>query len=194
MTIFDLLFIALALSAIATLIVAASTAIRGRRARALTILLRLTFLATVYVGIVYIATALSKQTVRRIGDPQCFDDWCIAVDAAKRVPQEATARYDITLRIFSRARRVAQRENGAKDVYLVDADWKRYDPAPVSGEPPLSTLLQPGESVITRRTFELPSNAHDVGLMVDHGSGPLSICVVIGECGAFHKDTVLRID
>lgn len=194
MTIFDLLFIALFLSAIGTLIIAAGATIRGHGARALKILRRLAFLGVAYVGIVYIATAFSKQPVLRIGDRQCFDDWCIAVDAAKRVPRDATARYDITLRISSRARRVAQRENGARDVYLVDADWKRYDPVPLGGEPPLNRLLQPGESVITQRTFELPSNARNVGLMLDHGSGPLGICVVIGECGAFHKGTVFRID
>ena len=34
---------------------------------------------------------------------------------------------------------------------------------------------------------------HDIGLMVDRRT-VLPICVIIGECGAFHKGTIVRID
>ena len=144
MTMFDLLFIALFLTAIGALIVAAVSGIRGRRARALGILRRLAFCAAAYIAIVYAATALSPRVVLRVGDPECSDDWCIAVQGVNRTHENALVRYDVTLRIFSRARRVAQREMGAKDVYLVDAHWKRYDPIHMGPEIPLNTLLQPG--------------------------------------------------
>jgi hypothetical protein len=193
MTVFDLLFIALFLAASGTLIVAVISAVRGRRARALAILSRLVFCTVAYLGIVYIATILSKQVVLRDGDPLCSDDWCIAVKRVKRTPRNAVTRYDVTLRIFSRARRVAQRENGARDVYLVDAHWRRYDPILTGSEVPLNTLLQPGESVTTGRIFELPADAHDIGLMIDRTT-ILPICVIIGECGAFHKGTIVRIN
>jgi hypothetical protein len=193
MTIFDLLFIALFLSAIGALIAAVVAIFRGRRARALFILRTLALCAVAYIGIVYIATALSKQVVLRVGDPQCSDDWCLAVERAKRTPKNTVTLYDVTLRIFSRARRVAQRENVARDVYLVDAHWRRYDPVLTGSEIPLNTLLQPGESVTTSRSFELPADAHDIGLMVDRRT-VLPICVIIGECGAFHKSTIVRID
>jgi hypothetical protein len=193
MTIFDLLFIALFLTALGTFIVAAISAFRGRRARALTILRSLAIGFVVYVGIVYIATALSRQVVLRVGDPECSDDWCIAVDHVERAPKNAVMVYDVTLRIFSRALRVAQRENVARDVYLVDAYWKRYDPILAGSETPLNTLLQPGESVTTSRRFELPADAQGIGLMVDRSS-ILPFCVIIGECGAFHKGTVVLLD
>jgi hypothetical protein len=60
-------------------------------------------------------------------------------------------------------------------------------------EGPLNALLQPGESVTTGRRFELPADDHDIGLIVDR-STVLQICVIIGECGAFHKGTIVRID
>jgi hypothetical protein len=193
MTIFDLLFIALFLTAIGTLIVAAVSVFRGRRARALVILRRLALCAVAYIGIVYVATAFSKQVVLRVGDPQCSDDWCIAVAGVKRESKDAVTVYDLTLRIFSRARRRAQRENIATDVYLVDSHWRRYDPTPTGSEIPLNTLLQPGETVTTGRIFKLPADAHEIGLLVGHRV-VRPICLIIGECGAFHKGTMVRID
>lgn len=192
MTLFDLLFLVLLLTAVVTLVGAAAMLFRGQGRRALRMLGRLVIGTVVYVGIVYAATALSKQTVLHPGDPDCSDDWCLAVDSAQRTASGDTAEYDVKLRIFSRALRVAQREMVAKDVYLVDTDWRRYDPAPTTGEIPLNTLLQAGESVTTHRFFHLPAGVHGLGLMVERASLP--VCVIIGECGAFHKATMIRID
>jgi hypothetical protein len=191
-TIFDLLFIALFVAGIGALGVAVVSAFRGQRTRAFEILFKLALCAAAYVGTVYLATALSNRVELRIGEPQCSDDWCIAVDAVKRTPTNAVAIYEVSLRIFSRARRVAQRELIAKDVYLVDARWRRYNPVLTGREIPLNTLLQPGESITTGRRFELPAAIHDIGLMVDRSSLP--ICVIIGECGAFHKGIIVRLD
>jgi hypothetical protein len=195
MTLFDLLFIAALLAAMGALIIAIVSAFRGRGARARAILRRLAFCTAVYIGLVYMVTALSKSAVLSVGDPECSDDWCIAVESVKRTPKNSVAVYDVTLRIFSRARRVAQRELAAKDVYLTDAGWRRYDPVLTGSEIPLNTLLQPGESVTTTRTFELPRDVRDISLMVDR-SQPLilPICLIIGECGAFHKGPVVRIN
>lgn len=192
MTIFDLLFIVLALTAVGTLIFALIAALRGAGSRALKILTRLVICAAAYIAIVYAATAVPKQVVLRPGEPQCSDDWCLAVDHVDRREQASTATYRITLRIFSRAKRRAQRENIATDVYLVDSNWKRYAAIPQANEIPLNTLLQPGESVTTGRVFELPADAHGIVLVVGRRSPPF--CLIIGECGAFHKDTVVRLD
>ena len=193
MTVFDLLVIVLFFTAIGTAIVAAVFAVRGRWARALGLIRGLALCTVAYVGIVYMATALSKEAVLRIGDPECDDDWCIAVENAARTPMNTVARYDVKLRIFSRARRVAQREMGAKDVYLVDAQWRRYDPVRTGAEVPLNTLLQAGESVTTSRRFDVPADVRGIGLMVDRSSG-FPVCLVIGECEAFHKGTIVRVE
>jgi hypothetical protein len=182
-TLFDLLFPVLALAAIATLITAAAQWRRAPR-----ILANLAICAALYIGIVYGVTAASMPKVFHVGEPQCLDDWCFQVDDVNR----ASDRYKVTIGIFSRAKRAAQRENGAKDVYLVDNHWNRYDPAPSPNEPPLNTLLQPGESVTTHRTFRVPSSARNIGLALDHSNDGFPICLVIGECGAFHKTPVIR--
>jgi hypothetical protein len=113
MTIFDLLFVSAFLSAIGALITAAVSAFRGSGARSLAILQKLAVCTAVYVGLVYMVTALSKPVVLKVGDPECSDDWCVAVEGVKRTPKNSVAVYDVTLRIFSRARRVAQRELAA---------------------------------------------------------------------------------
>jgi hypothetical protein len=191
-TVFDLLFIVLLFAGIGAIGVAVFSAFRGQRARALAIVGKLGVCAASYVGMVYLVTFLSKPAVLRIGEPQCSDDWCIAVDGVKRTPMYSTAIYDVTLRIFSRARRVAQRELIAKDVYLVDARWRRYNPVLTGLEIPLNALLQPGESVTTSRRFEVPAADHDMGLMIDRSAPPF--CPIIGECGAFHKGAIVRLD
>lgn len=192
MTVFDLLFIALFLIAAGTLVTAFVLFFRGRRTRALTALGKLAICTAGYITFVYAATALSKPPVLRVGDPACDDDWCIAVAAVRRTPMNAVTRLDVDFRIFSRARRVAQRELAAKDVYIVDADWKRYNPIPSGTEIPLNTLLQAGESKSTGRRFEVPYGAHGLGLMVERGAFPF--CVIIGECEAFHKGVVIRLE
>ena len=194
MTVFDLLFIVLALSAVIAVIAAIAHAVRGRGMWALRTLRNLVICAAGYVGVVYAVTALSKPTVLRVGDPQCLDDWCLAVDRVERVPTSQVTRYDVALRIFSRARRVAQRESVAKDVFLVDERWNRYDPTPAASEPPLNTLLQPGASVAAHRSFNLPRGAQGVRLELDHSNDGFPVCLVIGECGAFHKAIAIRLE
>jgi hypothetical protein len=191
-TVFDLLFLALLLAGVSSLGVAAVSAFRGQRTRALAILGKLCACAATYVGMVYLITALLNRVELRVGEAQCNDDWCIAVDGVKRTPMNAITIYDVSLRIFSRARRVAQRELVANDVYLVDAAWRRFDPILTGREVPLSTLLQPGESVTTSRRFELPADDRKIGLMIDRSAPPF--CLIVGECGAFHKGTIVRLD
>lgn len=192
MTLYDLLFIALFLIAAGTLVTAVVLFFRGRKSRALTALGKLVLCSAGYIAFVYGATAMSKEHVLHVGDPECSDDWCFAVAGVRRTPMNTVTRFDVDLRIFSRARRVAQRELSAKDVYLVDSGWNRYDPIPAGTELPMNTLLQAGESKTTARRFDVPADAHGIGLMLEHGAFPF--CLVIGECEAFHKGVVIRLE
>jgi hypothetical protein len=182
-TIFDLLFLVCVLTGIVTLIVAGVT-------RSLKTLQKLAVGIVVYIVMVYSATLFSEPSITRRGEPQCDDDWCLAVDRADR---SATG-LDIAMRILSRAKRVTQRELAATDVYLVDENWNRHDPAHRSTDTPLNTLLHPGESVPTSRHFDLPPSARIIGLRVGHKPTPGSLCLVIGECDAFHKGKMIALN
>jgi len=190
MNIFDLLFIALALVLVVTLITAAIVAVSGKGAKALRMLRRLGIGAVIYMGIVLLVSAVTKPRVLSEGEPQCNDDWCIAVDGAKTSLSGSSEDYDVTLRVFSRALRITQRENGAS-VYLRDSQGRKFYPDIDPNQPPLNVQLGPGESVMTNRTFHLPQDARDVSVIVAHGGFPG--CLVIGENNWLHGPDSVRL-
>jgi hypothetical protein len=136
--------------------------------------------------------ALAKQQPLGVGDPQCVDNWCLAVERAEsKSGLNETREYDVTLCIFSRAERtvISFGAHAAEDlwtnVYLVDGQGTRYDPQPHQSEIPLNIVLNPGQAVRTRRVFDLPANARNIGLLVDRGS--FGMCPMIGECNTSHS-------
>jgi hypothetical protein len=192
MSIFDLLFIILFLAAVATLLTAASFAILGRGARALALLRRLCICAGVYLGVIVLTSLLWPRTVLQIGDPRCFDDWCITVENVSRQATGARVTYTVTLRVSSTARRVSQRENGVT-VYLADNRGRRYDPAPDKSEVPLNVRLGPQGSVTATRIFEVTADARDPGLVVAHEGGFPIGWFIIGYETWFRKPAIVRL-
>jgi hypothetical protein len=196
MDIFDLVFIALFLATVVSLIAAGIAALRRRRSTARRILLTLGVSAAIYMSIVCVVSAATPRKNLNVGDPQCADDWCISVEGAERVPGNSAVSYDVSLRLFSRAQRVSQRENHVV-VYLTDERWRRFDSVPQSSETPFNVLLSPGESVTVHRVYRLPANARGVGVVVSREGSALGCfpgCFVITENDWFHKPPVVRLD
>lgn len=148
--------------------------------------------AGVYLGIVVLVSVFSPRRVLNVGDPRCFDDWCIAAESVSRKPAQAGISYIVTLRLSSRARRVSQRENGVI-VYLTDDHGHRYDPTPDESDVPLNVLLRPQESFAVTRIFEVPADAHEVSLVIAHAGGFPIGWFIIGYETWFHKPTMVRL-
>jgi hypothetical protein len=193
-TIYDLLFVVLFLTGAGTLLTAAVAALRGHPGTARVLLRRLGLGAVIYLGIVAAVSLISPQRFLELGDEQCADDWCIAATAVHRSPGAAAVAYEVTFRISSRARRVAQRERGVA-VYLRDRHGRRYAPAPGAGIP-FDMRLEPGQQVTTARVFALPAGVTDLGLVIVRGSGsPFPGCCIIGdESSLLHKRTIVRLE
>lgn len=195
MTGFDLLFILACLISVVTMAVAATSAVRGRLPRALKILRLYCICAAGYFAIAVAIAFLKPQRVMSTGDPWCFDDWCMTVEKVDRTAGLSRVSYNVELRIFSRARRVTQRANGAW-IYLIDDRGRRYSPDPAPSAVPLDALLRPLESVTTLRVFHVPPDARELGLITGHGGpycGPMDM-LVIGSGGClFRKPTMIRI-
>jgi hypothetical protein len=188
MGLFDLLFLALFFTAVTSLLAAGWLAVRRQFGRALRILWRLLLCAGVYMSIVIF---VSLVLPRRVLDPettQCFDDWCIAVAGFRRIPKG----YQIDLRLSSRARRVSQRENNLA-VYLTDHEGRRYDPLAGSFNAPFNVLLRPQESALVSRSFPVPSEAKDIGLVVTHEGGFPIGWFIIGYDTWFRKPAVVQL-
>jgi hypothetical protein len=196
MSVFDLIFILASVISVVAMAAAAVFAVRGRLPGAFKIL-RLYFIcAAAYFGIAVASAFLKPQRVMNIGDPWCFDDWCLMVEKVDRAAGPSQVFYNVELRIFSRARRVTQRANGVW-IHLIDDRGRRYSPDPAPSAVPLDALLPPLESATTLRVFHVPPDARELGLITGHGGpycGPMDM-LIIGSGGClFRRPTMIRIE
>jgi len=188
--IFELLFILIVLSSVIALVTAAVQAARGRSRKALRILGVVAASLAVYFTICCLSTVFTPRRVLTIGEPQCFDDWCIELSGATRTAAGSIVTYQTSIRIFNRARGVAQRENGIA-FYLEDDQGHRYAPIQNSADIPTNALLQHGESITLTRGFQIPSNTYLVGFVATHEGGFPIQWFIIGEGQSlFHKEPI----
>lgn len=196
MSIFDLLFILVSLATIVTLIVAAIAALRGRGRRARRILGVVGVCVAAYIAVGLLVSLIEPRRTIAVGDPWCFDDWCLGVEHVSRTAGASDVTYAVDLRLSSRARRVSQRARGAW-IYLIDRDGHRYAPEADASAVPLDVLLGPMESVSTSRVFHVPAGARDLGLVTGHGGpycGVMNILVIGASGCVFRKPTMIRIE
>jgi len=195
-SIFDLLFLACVLATAITLTVAVIFASQGRVARALRIVRAYGICAVAYLAIAVAVDCFKPQRVLAVGAPWCLDDWCLQVESASRATNGPRVTYDIKLRIFSTARGITQRANGAW-LYLIDERGHRYKPDSDPSAMPLTVQLGPGQSVTTSRKFEVPGDVGALGLITGHGGpycGAMSL-LIFGEGGClFNRPTLVRIN
>jgi hypothetical protein len=192
MKLFDLLFILLFFTTVGTLFTAALAALRGQSGTAGRILFRLGIGAVIYLAVVIVTSLILPRRVLIVGDPECNDDWCISLSGFHRVPQGNQVAYNVDLRVFSRARRVSQREKNIA-VYLTDRSGRRYDPVADPNATPFSVLLSPGDSVSISRTFLLSVGAADVGAVLTHEGGFPIGWLIIGYDTWFRKPPIVRL-
>ena len=191
MNVVEPLFLLLALTTVVALCTAAVRAASGQFARAGRILQRVGAAALLYFAVVVIVSIVSPRRVFSVGEPQCFDDWCITVVNATPTAMATGTRYDVLLRLSNRAKRVPMGEAGTV-VYLTDALGRRFDPQPDPSVAGFDTRLPAGTSVETARRFEVPRDAQDVGLVYTHQGGFPIEWLIITEGGWFQKPPLVR--
>lgn len=192
MSFYELLFLASCLIALITLIVAAWFVLRREFGRAGRTLRNLAVSAGAYFAVVIVVSLLSPRRVFKPGASHCFDDWCIDVDKFRQAPEGGGVAYSVDLRLSSRARRVLQREKNVS-VYLTDHHGGRYNPIAASSASPFDVLLQPQESVIVSRSFLVPAQAKDVGLVIAHEGGFPIGWFIIGYDTWFRQPAVVPL-
>jgi hypothetical protein len=190
----DLLFIVLFLVAVGTLFAAGWFAARGEFGHARRILLRVLVGAAAYMLVVIVVSLILPRRVVEVGEPQCNDDWCIAIAGYKRVPEGDHAEYKVELRLSSQARRISQRENHVV-LYLTDQQGRRYDSVADESQVPFNVLLGPQESVVASRSFVVPGDAAEVGAVIAYeGEGGFPIgWLIIGYDTWFRKPPLVKL-
>jgi hypothetical protein len=193
MTIFDLLFILIFLATVVALATAAFQAIRGRRRKSLRVLGVSAVSLILYFATCCASTLLTPRRELNIAQPQCFDDWCVQLDAVSKSTSGSFATYHATIRIFSQARRISQRENGV--AFCIEDDLgHRYAAIPNSPDLPTNVLLAPNESATLTRDFQIPLAVHPYGFVATHQGGFPIQWFVIGEGQSlFHKEAITLI-
>ena len=192
MSIFDLLFLILLVAAVISLLATVWLGLRRKFVRARRILLSLLIFAGGYMAVVVIVSLVAPRRVLEPGATQCFDDWCTGVADFRQVPKGGDVAYYVDLRLSSRARRVSQRENNLT-VYLTDREGRRYDPVASSSTTPFNVLLQPQESVVVSRSFLVPAEAKDLGLVITHEGGFPIGWFIIGYDTWLRKPAVVQL-
>jgi hypothetical protein len=192
MTLFDLLFLLLVLLALGSLGYAVTLALSRQFARARLVLWRLFLCTSAYLLIVIAVSLFLPRRTAKLGEAQCFDDWCAAVTTVHKTPEADHIRYVVDLQLSSRARGVPQRERNVV-LYLADSTGRRYDPQPNPSDAAFDVLLHPQESVLVQRTFVLPADAPHVGAVVAHEGGFPIAWFIIGYDSWFHKPPLIEI-
>jgi hypothetical protein len=188
----DLVFLFLLLLAAGTFVLAAGYALRREYRRAGLVLWRLLLAAAVYMLCVIAISLFGSRRVVKIGEPQCFDDWCVAITVVNKEAVSEGLRYTVDLQLASRALRVPQRERYMV-VYLIDNAGRRFDPVPNASEVPFGVLLQPGQSMNASRSFLLPLDAAHVSAVVTHEGGFPIEWLVAGYDAWFRKPPIVEI-
>ncbi len=150
------------------------------------------FFVGCYCALVTIVSLALPHDDIRMGEPLCIDDWCISADSVSVIPAQVNRQFRVTFRLSSRAKRIAQREQGVT-VYLVDQHNNRYNPSPEPRAAPFDTLLSTGETMFTDRVFTLPAGADNVGLVITHEGGFPIQWFILGE-GLFRKPPLIQIE
>jgi hypothetical protein len=194
-TIFDLLFLFVALLSLVVFVTVILFLVQKRRTLAMKIVGLYTIFILIYLLTGIVVSYAKPQRLIAIGDPWCFDDWCLTVLKATRATVSSEANYRIDFEISSRAQRVSQRAKYGW-IYLLDEGGRQYSAEVDAANVSLDIQLGPGEIVTASRIFRVPANVITLYLVTGHGSpycGVMSF-LVIGESGClFHKPTAIPI-
>jgi hypothetical protein len=200
---FELLFIAGVLLTLVLLIAAAVSLVKRRFAAGRRLLIALATGWAVYLSIVFAVAAVTPGKIVPRNQDLCSDEMCFTVVDVKTAEQLGTVRanglfYVVTVRVSNHGRGRAQSERGLRALLWSDGHrfevseqgqraWQAVHPSSL----PLTSRVQPGESVLSDQVFEIEPQVADPGLVLSNGFTPGYF--VLGECPLFHRPTMLRL-
>ena len=206
---FDLLFVLVFLSTATTLIVILVNLFRGRKHAAVRVSRALGTGLASYLLVVAAVAALAPQKVLTMGEDRCFDEMCFAATGVKKVPvigqgsnrvRASGSFYLVSVRVSSHSRGRAQSEAGVK-ASLIDSEGHVYQVSPqgqrayesgAGPSPPLTSRLQPGETISSVQIFDVPQGTSDLALHFGH-DGP-GLFIIGDDESPLHKPTITQLE
>jgi len=151
-------FLLLALASIVSLVAIAVFFVTGQYSRAGRILVRWGIGVAAYAAILVVVAMRPQNLPFKPGVPFCDDDMCGSIENIVKTPSapgEVTYRLDF--RLFSKANHGPRSTRGAA-VYLTDDRNRCFLPVHDSSAIPFDVAIQPGQSVNTSLTFNVPAD------------------------------------
>jgi hypothetical protein len=108
-TIFDLLFLVLVFATVVSLVTAASLAARRQFGYSRRVLGGLFIGAVIYFATIVLVSLYLPRRIASLGENQCFDDICIAIDGFSRQTEGAATVYEVSANLKPGSRRRSAR-------------------------------------------------------------------------------------
>ena len=211
MMIFDLIFILLVFTTVGTLIAVVVLLLLRQFKTALKYSLCYGVGLLLYLGLLMAVSLLSPQRVIAMGEERCFDDWCLAVEnvsyAQELGPEQLQAQDNdvfgiVTIRLSNQARGRDQRASSTA-IHLLDREGQIYNITPAGqaafeagygATSELTSTIPLGQSITVVQVFEIPQDAQEMVLTVEHPVGRFPGLFIIGsEASLWHKPTIVRL-
>jgi len=192
-TIFDLFFLVLVFAAVVSLITVGWLAAERRFGHSRRVLYGMFIGAVIYLGTIIFVSALLPRRTASLGENQCFDDICVAIDGFSSKTEGTAFVYEVSARVSNRARSAAQREQNLI-MYLTDDKHRRFDAILNASDVPFNVVLNAGDSVIVTRTFWLPRDSTSTFASVTHEGGFPIRWLIIGETAWFHRPPLVLLN
>jgi hypothetical protein len=189
---FELIFLLTCVALVIGILACLVSLVRGRKDRARRWLRLLVAVAGAYLMIVVLSSLVIPRQEFSLGEPRCLDDWCITVTSARWIDAAPSQRYVAGISLTNQARRTPMGEKGTVG-FLIDASKRRYDPIPMPTDIPYDTKVQPGQTLKTSRTFEVPREAQGLGFVYTHQGGFPIDWFIVGGGGWFQGPPVVRL-
>ncbi|MBL8076721.1 MAG: hypothetical protein JNM55_02065 [Anaerolineales bacterium] len=204
---FDLLFLLIVLVTAIIFLVTLINLIRKRFVQTRRLLLYYGLGLAIYFFILIAVSLTSPQRVVAMKETRCFDDWCLAIEDVKLLDELNKVKpdgvfYVIKLELSNQARGRSQRA-GSVAIHLFDENGNQYDLSAVGQSaleaqqgaiPPLTSTIEVGQVITTFQVFDLPREAHDVVLTIEHPVGFSPGWFIIGdESSLLHKPTIVHL-
>lgn len=140
------------------------------------------------VWLLYIAVLLTISLTSRSrsvpqGQDQCFNTLCFAVIKTEKIPGYLEGNDQRLLRVSIRITnhsRDKKKSDKRLQVYLVDAQNRRWDEIAGLEGVPLSTAVLPGNSILSEPVFRIAGDATGLRLILTHGHG-LPYAFLLGD-------------
>jgi hypothetical protein len=168
---------------------------RGEQARVRRGIAWLAAVWVVYLSVLIGVSLGQRQRVVAVGQPQCFDEMCFTVTAVEEVKgfmvRDGRRLVRVTVRVTNRGG--SAESERLMQVYLTDAQGRRWEESAGVNGVGLTTKVGAGASVVSEPIFNLAGGATGLRLVLTRGWKQPGLLVIGDSDSVLHRKTVVEL-